>query len=140
MTGSTTSFTGQTPGRPALKWPIWMGRTEKCCCGRIWRSPEPLHCTPSRGTSRHPHTLHNSPQMLSNPHTFIYAYPLWTCPSCSAAAAEQRLKSGSTALPTGEHLCGTSISQKEQQLTASSCLVSCCSVAGESFLKGPIEI
>lgn len=33
------------------------------------------------------------------------------CPSCSVAA-EEGLKFGSTAVPTGEHLCGTSISWK----------------------------
>lgn len=83
------SFTGQTLGRPVLRWLIWMGHTARCCCGRVWRSPEPSHCTPSKGRDphMHTHTLYNSSQMLSNLHHFICAYPLWMCPSCSVARA-----------------------------------------------------
>ena len=80
----------------------------------------PSHCTaPHRGvrvqmhTHMHTHKLYNALQMVSNSHTLICTYPLWMCPSCSVAE-EQGLKFGSTAVPTGEHLCGTSIPWRGQ--------------------------
>lgn len=54
----------------------------------------------------HAHAVYNSPQMYTH---YIYTYPLWMCPSCSVAA-EQGLTFGGTAIPTGKHLCGTSLS------------------------------